>query len=237
MVRVSPIVIEHFKQWLKRVFPEDFDFQVLGIDVEDPESIKRYLIEMCEDLEYRECLNHLIKIYEGLAKRREGGEEALEVAQEQLSHYFGTIYPNDAFKRLYERLGDRIVEELEKPDHGMLKPIEEVLTLKYGCIDFDVRKLSEISLLGFRTQYITYGDVYLFASQLERAQNILPARSLLELFGNPIELGVASRIDDTFLVCVQSYKGDRISRASVVSSAREPFLLIHFTARRYGIIV
>ena len=236
MVKVTPIVVEHFKNWLRRVFPEDFDLQVTGIDVEDPESIRRYLAEMCEDLEYRECLNHLIKVYEGVVKRREGGEEALEEAIKELNYYYGTPYPSDAFKVLYQRIGDAVFEELEKPNHGALKPIETVLALKYMCEDFDVRRLTELPYLGFKIQYIQYGDVYTFAQQLAGAMNLRPARSLLELFGSPLEIGVASRIDDVFLVCIQGYREGSVSRGTVVASAREPFMLLHYTARLYGII-
>jgi len=236
MVYVTPIVVENFRRWLKRVFPPDFDFQVIGIDIEDPNSIRRYLEEMCPDLTYRECLDHLLKVYEGVAKG-EGGQEALELALQELSHYYGTMYVNDAFKKLYERLGDRVVDELEKPDHGMLKPIEEVLGLKYGCIDFDIRKFSELPELGFRVQKIWYGDVVLFAHDLERSMGLSQARSMLELFGSPHNIGVASRIEDTFLVCIRVYKYDRIEDATVIASAIEPYVLIHFPSRRYGIII
>jgi hypothetical protein len=236
VVTVTPIVIKQFTEWLKKVFPPDFDLQIIGVDPEDPNSVRRFLEDFCGDLPYVECKQKVLEVYGGLVKR-EGEREALEEAIKALEYYFGTPYPSEAFKKLYQKLGDTIVSLLEQPDHGDLRYIEEVLAYRYGCIDFDVRTLSELTMLGFKTNLLKWGDVYLYARQLEYYLNYIPATNITELFGSPFQLGVASRINDIFLVCIQIYREGAILKGAVVASAREPFVLANHIARKYGIIL
>jgi hypothetical protein len=231
-VKPTPVVVRNFVNTLRKIFPKDFDFQILGFNINDRESVKRYLLEECEDLEYHECLRKIVKAYESIIQKE---YDYLGEAQRQMNYYLGTPYVSEAFKKIYQKYKDRIIDLLLSEDHQELSLIEDYLTAKYGCVDYDVRRFTDLTQLRFKTQFIEAGGLELFAEQLATYMNLRPATTRYELFDYAFMLGVATTQNDFMLVCITQYIDESI-KGTVITSSDKPFILINFNKRSFAII-
>jgi len=67
VVLPTPLVVRNFVSWLGSVFPPDFDFGILGIDLEEPRTISKLLREFCPGVSRRKRRERLLAIYGGIA--------------------------------------------------------------------------------------------------------------------------------------------------------------------------
>jgi hypothetical protein len=231
-MKPTPVVIRNFIRYLRSIFPPSFDFQIIGIDINDRESVKRFLIQECEDLTYHECLKKITKTYEAVIQKR---YDYIGEIQRQMSYYLGTVYVSEAFKKLYKKYKEGIVDLLLSEDHQELSIIEDYLSAKYGCVDFDIRRLMSLIELKIMTQFIEGGGLELFVEQMASYFKLRPAQSRLELFDYAHNLGVASTQNDYYLICITQYFGETFE-GSLITSSDKPFMLINFRNLRYAII-
>ena len=231
-MKPTPVVVRNFINYVRKIFPKDFDFQILGFDINDRESVKRYLLEECENLEYHECLRKIVKAYESIIQKE---YDYLGEAQRQMNYYLGTTYVSEAFKKIYQKYKDRIIDLLLSEDHQELSLVEDYLTAKYGCVDYDIRRLSELPQLGVKTQFIQAGDLQLFAGQMAIQFNLRPATSRLELFDYAFYLALASTQNDYYLICITQYINESI-KGTIITSSDKPFFLASMSNRSYAII-
>ena len=123
--------------------------------------------------------------------------------------------------------------------------LEDALHAEYGCIDVDIRKLSELE----RWPETEFGElawlglrVRLVGGPLERLEESLKKAGFrrvddpAQLAGYPKDLGVASGVDDLFLVCVLRYGRSLFDRLTIVALSSEPFVLLNLSKRRYGVL-
>jgi len=245
VVSPTPLVVRNFVSWLRSVFPPDFDFGILGIDLEEPRTISKFLREFCPGISSRKCRERLLAVYGGIAGR-EGERRWLEGIRNTLLERFGTAQVAEAFRALYRRYGEGVRELLLLEDHGELKCLEDALHAEYGCIDVDIRKLSELE----RWPEMEFGELAwlgprarLVDKPLERLTESLEQAGFMrvddpaQLAGYPRNLGVASRVDDMFLVCVLRYGSNSLfDRLTIVASSSEPFVLLNLSKKRYGVL-
>ncbi len=230
-MKPTPVIIRNFVSYIKRVFPVGFDFSIIGFDINDRESVKRFLVEECEDLEYHECIRKILKAYESIVSKE---YDYVSEAQRQMNYYLGTPYVSEAFKKIYSKYKDRIIDLLLGEDHGELSLIEDYLTAKYGCIDYDIRRLTELPQLGIKAQLIT-GDINLFAYQVSLGYNLTQTDSRLELFALSDNLYLASTQNDYYLICIREYIDEKFI-GTIITSSDKPFLLFSLSTRKYAII-
>lgn len=226
-MKITPIVIKAFREWLKRTAKGDLS--ALGIDINNDESIKNFLKEVCYDLTYNECKAKVLENYPTLftVKRTEYEEEALRA----MNYYLGTSYVSEAFKKVFTKYRNMFYDGsiLEKWDTTELSLIYDVLNARYNCIDYDIRRLYDLGFLGFRIHDLRLETnieraFYQFATYL----GFKPSRDRYEFITLFKNLGVAGYRDDFYLVCVIEYGvEEEDSKGTVITTTGKPFIIFN----------
>ena len=131
------------------------------------------------------------------------GETASQV-RANLVKVFGTPYVSDAFKKLYDKYGDKIMDLFMRDQLEEFKYIKDVLDEELGCVDYDIRPASEASILGIFVQRVF--DVALFISQIVDYMDFKYTSDINELRGglNNIAVVIPYNKDPLLLICAFS---------------------------------
>jgi hypothetical protein len=237
MVKATYIVVENFKKWLQKAFPPTFDLKSIGIDLEDESTIRRFLEEVCGELTYRECLKHVEEIYSNIIKKKT--EEVEKEARGRLAKELGTEHVSDAFKQLYRRYGENLRELFLTGKLKELEPIQELLTLRYGCVDYDIRPASELYVYEIAVQHFE-GAPELFYSQVAQALGLRPAEKPHDLVGpaHKIAVGVPKGKDPFVLLCIVSFIDAEMPGKVYIAAhtSKTPLVVANLHAKKIALV-
>jgi len=195
-VRITYIVVKNFARFMKEVTPESISFDVIGVDPDNLESVRKFLEEECSDLDYDECKSHYIKTYlHGMVKKDEEWieQEALTRAEQDLSYYLGTTRVSEAFKKIYAKYGDAIYNVNMNPrsveDYPELSMLFDYMFLKYKCSDVEIARVEDLARLSSMIDDYE-GDPEKAYYDFKIGYNLRDASRLLDLSGKLGEIGV-----------------------------------------------
>ncbi|MEM2262115.1 MAG: hypothetical protein QXK24_06660 [Ignisphaera sp.] len=238
-MKITPIIIKQFREFLKRSMKPGADLEIIGINLKDDETIKSFLKEFCLDLTYSECKKRIMDLYPQLFKYTPSEYE--EEALRQMDYYLGTPYVSEAFKVLYKRYSsifekakylpaiDELMEETELP------LITDVLTSRYGCIDYDVRRFEDLRAIGIYVHDLRDMDVEKAFEQFIALgyRESSDRRDYLSFLGF---LGVAGYLSDYYLICIVEYGKEGEDKGTVITSVKKPFILLNIDTKKIAIV-
>lgn len=238
-MKITPIIIKQFREFLKRNIRRDVDLEVIGINLQDENTIKSFLKEFCLDLTYSECKKRIMELYPQLFKYTSSEYE--EEALRQMDYYLGTPYVSEAFKVLYKRYSsifekakylpaiDELMEETELP------LITDVLTSRYGCIDYDVRRFEDLRAIGIYVHDLRDMDVEKAFEQFI-ALGYRESSDRRDYITYLSFLGVAGYLSDYYLICIVEYGKEGEDKGTVITSVKKPFILLNIDTKKIAIV-
>ncbi len=230
-MRITYVTVEAFKSFLERKFSDEI-YDALGVDPERLETIERFLLENCADLTYTECIKKVEQEYS--IYRKKEIDELISQARAVLSHYLGTPYVSDAFKKLYDKYGEQIRELFLQNKLEEFELIKDVLDLELGCRDYDIRTATELSIhFGAALQHAY--DVVQFLLQVVRDyMKFKPTDDIMDLGGDLSGIGIVLPMhkDPWILLCMFTEREGLI----VTHTLSTPIGVVSNWTRKFGLI-
>jgi len=237
-MKITPIVIQRFKEWLQETIERSgVDPALLGLTHMTDENIKRFIEEYCSGLNYEECKSHILDVFPILKKEINFEPDVLAQIQQDLQQMYGTPYISQAFKQFTSKYSYNEIQ-------GMLADIKDTeldifrqwCVAKYDAVDIDVRMIREVSIYGSAFQQVKYGSIELFFKQILDYYKMKPTTKLYILAGHGEDLLYAHK-NPQALVLIAILDYDENIVLPVTQSDRNQYMAVFNKANKRGALI